>query len=382
MNPTVSDRLVNTLAASLLGLSVLVLLLAISGGFHLRPAGVDQYVDYKAYFDKHNWWPFPIFAVLMWFLVRTSWNGFLVAWQSSSNVLRHKDGSAASDGEITAIVRDMASFRKVLISAALVSSAFYNVLDVRSLWVIYTTSSSEEQIYTAVNEEPDWFTYFVFVADAQSDYSRTRLAISADTLDDVVLPQQRPFKPTGLQLAMTVLSYSQQFLLVGMAFLVLYQLLAHMLFFAFLNKLKSANSAAIALWLDHKDKFNEFGLRSFNTALNKTYWWIAACLPMALVSKAEQTQLSALQFVGNVLVACIPMAPLFLTIIARQYWTESCYERAENDQPDGPNTFQKQRVWPLTINNLHGAGIGVALVLTGLLIGFDVLGLARQLIAG
>jgi hypothetical protein len=202
---------------------------------------------------------------------------------------------------------------------------------------------------------------------------RTRLALDDTPVEPLAALRTEPvFRPTPSQIWVTLLSALQLLFVVAMAFFALYQVLAQLAFFRFLDRLPGAQRSGITLWLKHDDTFREFGLHVFTRALGSLYSAIAICLLIPVIFRAEQGAQSSLELVGKLLLACIPLAPLILTLVARRPWTSQCRERASRDQPDGPLRVEQQRLWPISLRKPRLAGVIMTIALTGYLVGLEL----------
>jgi hypothetical protein len=200
--------------------------------------------NYSAYFDKWNWSLYPAFFVIVFLLVYYTWHPFLDAWQEvgGRHVVRKKStGRLLSTSERGELIKYLRSKRITFVVLAFVSSLIYNVVDTTELRQAYTADSLASARHVA-DAEPDFFVKWCY--DTPTDNAHNNVPVR--------------------QIVFTCLCYFQQFIIIALALLALWQILAQALLFGVFEKLRVSQENDFTIALDYKDPAHEFGLHQWN----------------------------------------------------------------------------------------------------------------------
>ncbi len=320
-------------------LSVCVYPLVFIGQFDELP--LYPPAGYKTYFMKINWYLYPVFFIILFPAIYYTWHKFLEAWQDSNGltgIVKHLNGDLPDKSLGEKLILEMKSYRKIAIVLAIIASAIFCWEDTSNLRQSYFSADSYSKQIELEKHEPDFFDRWLYsISKPETD-----LRIS----------------PPVTQVAIASICYFLQFNLIALGFLILFQILLQIFFFGiFTSCFKTARMNNLTIYLDHKSNTKDFGLTSFNFALDRMYWTISIGLFIPVISKYSQVneehdsgQSMAILWLG-VLIA----SPLLLTIFVRGKWLPACRKIAEEKKE--LEYFEKQHLWPFNKSRYEKMGM-------------------------
>lgn len=346
-------------------------------GFHRPP--VIEVEGYQTYFEAVNWWPYPVFFLLMTPALWLSWNPFLHVWRklAQTGVLRAQTGKLDPEvlDDLEAYLR---SKRWVAFLLAIVVTAFINTMDIREFLKAYTGSTYRDQVEVAC-QHPRFF--FKWIFDGWTDRHLEGLPCTDPAGDTAPISADEPPEPIpGPQMLVAASGYFQQVAIVMLATLAFFQLLLHTTAFALFDRLRFPRERGLRLRLDPESSVNEFGLEHWNHALNNLYWAVTPALIAPFVSRASVVDLALMapgQRLMNIFIPLAVLAPMIATIISRQSKLPAVWERLQPHGSADPQKYLNQRLWPLDRNWASKLGIILAFAASGLVLGIEISDLIR-----
>lgn len=379
---------------------------------------------YKAFFQVLAWFPFPIYFILVFFVVRQSWDAFNSAWRSLPNthVMQKRDGEEIGDkkGLLDKIIDNFESWRKwLLIPLSLVAGATCMYMDsererdtmMAAYWGYETNlnnvqTDSYEATKTTFSgqvaracEDPDFMSKWLWVELARLDINATKICSLhpnsktnrplSDTREKEFVKRMERVKqavessrekndtylpPPPGQWVPILLMHTEDMLLISFGWLIFFQCVAHTLFFWNFERLPAANIEGdeLCLKLNGNSRMGEFGLEYWNHALNNLYWYFSAALIIPILSRISQPNLDDLDTSQLVLQYAIPIlvaTPMIFTILSRQSRLPACWADLK---PNDTTSYLSQRLWPLDKNWSSKLGVVLAFVILSVSFGINL----------
>lgn len=395
----------------------------------LLPAGYAP-DTYGSFFEVPAWWPFPLYFILVAFVVRQSWDSFNEAWQKlpGTKVIQYRGGRELEDGDakvaMNHIISDFEWWRKwVLIPVAFIGGAYCMYMDSeRERATMLATITDIEQYtdkdirdpYKGVQttfsgqvaracEAPDFQSRWLWAKLAEYEIpgedacklalcktqpcddesvlqSNTRNKQYRERVDNVKMLLEEEYRADDYmpappcQWITEMLLHFESMILISLGWLVFLQCVAHAIFFWNFERLPSANEKdkELSLKLNCTSGLCEFGLEHWNHELNNLYWYFSGALIIPFLSRVSQHNLQDLDTSQVVLQIAIPIlvaTPMITTILARQNRLPACWH---NKAPEFIEAYKKQRLWPLDKNWSSKLGILLAFVLLSLSFGINM----------
>ena len=304
----------------------------------------------RAFLDKPNWFLYPVFWLIVWWLVTRTWDDYETAWRDM-----------AAQGPLTGGVEGFGRFRNKLrlwaFGGAVVVSSVINMVDSGCLMACYDHPWRDYPPFLwGVNEhcgeDVDMFIAFrhpEFYEDAlwATDTART------------------------LNGWFAFYAYLLQLSLIVMGWMALLQIAIHQSTFGLLARESYRAKLQVALDLDMTDPLRECGIAVWNTALNRTYVFISVAMIVPIISHGAQAGGEAPdvgQVMLQVFVPLLFLVPIGLGLAGRQAHFERAKHvfrkeiGAKKVSEDGEDAFHKQGVWPFDQNVVGKAAFGVILV--------------------
>lgn len=304
--------------------------------------------------QKPNWLLYPLFFVLIAWLVDVTWDGFIGAWEElkRSGILRAR----APCSEVLPISELLQSCRKVCFAAALAVGLLITYVDTgcvaRQYGLDFASSFWPGFSYGKCSPEVDFFTAFQ-------------------------RPDHYPGMPADfkqINLFYSVSWYLLQAFLISGAFLALFQVCVHQIVFMQLRSKRFSRKYGLAgrAKMDPFDRLREFGLHPWNHVLNYSYFAIAVCMLIPIVSHLTQTDPDP--DIGQVMLQSflplIFLVPIVLGVIARQLYLDdvkqhvaAVLERLTSEQI---TLFHDQALRPFDRSTLGKGAFSVILIEYGI----------------
>jgi hypothetical protein len=371
---------------------------------------------YKGYLDKFNWYLFPVWWLFMAMVVHLTWAPFMEAWRDihAKGMLLDREGKQASKHQLSAFFEQMGRFRSGLLIISFAVSCAMTYFDTADLRKIYNScdivGTSLDILRARSWSENGELSCQEAARQARQELNRacgargfnighawpmprsvravdSECAAIADSLSagpeiDFNIAYLVPGR-TGVagnsatisrehNLLLSLAIYFQQIALGTMAGFGLLQLALLCYLFWRLERASWLNRQGLQMVLDPFSKLHEFGLESWNHALNNVYWVFALALLVPIASRSNQ-QGEALDFGQLVLQIGMPAIlamPMLATIIARQQRQRDLWPQilAEQD-PDKVALYHRQLLWPLDRNWASKLGIILSFILLSYLLG-------------
>lgn len=319
--------------------------------------------------QKLNWLLYPLFFLLVSWLVGVTWNSFITAWKGleRNRVIRY----VSSDSGDFIIFDRLSQWRRYCILVALVIGVSISFVDagclareyasesVIGIWPVFST--------TECPPETDFFTAY----QRPGDYG----GLPAD------------FMTTNMLYA--IAWYVLQALLVSGGFLALFQICFHQVVFMLLRGRRSWRTWGLArpARMDPFDRLREFGLHSWNHVMNYSYFAIAMCMIIPIISHWYQPDEAPDigQVMLQIFLPLIFLVPIVLGVVARQLYLDDVKRRIANVakrlSSDQIALFHDQALWPFDRSILGKGAFSVILIEYGI-VASNAHSLIRQSIAG
>jgi len=392
------------------------------------PLPVDYAPErYRTFLEVPAWFPFPLYFILIAFVIRQSWDAFNTAWSKlpGTGVIRWRDGGELkgkhADTMMISIIADFEWWRKwVLIPVAFIGGVLCVYLDSeRERATMLATFPSVKQyvstdkdpydgIQTTFSgqvaracEGPDFQSRWLWDELAKKQISavdacKLKLCKFEKCTDELVLASKTRRAqylervqnvkdlaisrgdaylpaPTGQWLT-EALMHLEDIVLISLGWLIFLQCVAHAVFFWNFERLLAANKEGeeLSLKLNCTSSLSEFGLEHWNHALNNLYWYFSGALIIPFLSRISQQNFNDLDTSQLVLQYAMPIlaaTPMISTILARQSRLPECWM---DESPKFIEAYHSQRLWPLDKNWSSKLGILLAFVLLSLSFGINM----------
>lgn len=185
------------------------------------------------------------------------------------------------------------------------------------------------------------------------------------------------------QIVFTLMVELQQVFLIGLGFLVLFQIILQTLWFAALD-LCRLNGVTYSIHLDPRNPSNDFGLGDWNRALDTTYWFIAPSLLMPIISMLSQPSddRDIGQVMGIGLLGVLILIPPIITVLGRRRWLYECQRRLEKAGHDERawEQYHRQKLWPMGRQRMEQIGLILCLFLFMFYAGVEITRYAIRLV--
>ena len=318
--------------------------------------------EYRSYFDKMNWVLYPVFIIIVGGVVKFTWEPFQQAWQKSGSdrasvVKKYLDGSVINHVDVCELTAKLEKIRNswLLVFAGLCALIFASV-DYRESYQIYFGELNYSGQMQFALEDPDFDVKWLFEKPVQSS-------------DSASIPP--PWKQTIFHAMLEV----EEFLLLGLGFLVLFQILLQTIYFAALDQFP-LNGTRYSIQLDPEHPANDFGLKNWNKALEIASWAIAPGLCIAIVSMLSQPAGSndMGQRAGVWALGLLFLSLLLPTIAGRRRWVYQCQCRlaGKGISKETWKQFHEQKPWPMNMRRMENIGLIVSIYLFTIYAGIEI----------
>ncbi len=351
------------LVKCLLVLSFIVLFFACGYGYHQTPDAAPE--NYKAYFDKPNWFLYPVFYLIVGLIVRATWEPFQRSWVRAGElrpaVIASRDGTPIDSGQAAEIVGAFDAMRSRAIPIAIVLGVLWGAVDGGETRAVYLLEDVQSQLVLA-REAPDFTVKWVFV---EHDVEHAK-SIAA------------PWHQVAIYFMLEV----EQAFLIGLGFLVLMQVLLQVSVFTFLEHPRIF-AGRFRVVLLHKAPSKDFGLGDWNRALDVFYWLMSLGLMIAVISKFSQPvgNPDVGQIMGQWLLGFMLAAPFLITVAGRvnkvrilDQWLD------EHGSEADWQARHDQNGWPMDPKRMQKVGFAICMVLYAVYAGKDSAALVGRLI--
>lgn len=421
---------VNRLAVlPLQGIIVILVLLALQIDVYAIVSGLNEPVldysnyspeGYKKFFQVPAWFPFPLFFILVYFVVRQSWEAFNVAWLHlpETDVLQHcKKGPKVEDKVVHGILSQFNRWRvNWLIPLSLLAGFLCMYMDSereRDTMLIGSVSTDPDHVdayqepkttlagqVARACESPDFMSKWLWEKLANAKVDATEICSLNELKEkygkDKVIPREAQYnhrrdkaiaafkgnkdisnsfsKPPNWQWGPIFLMQLENAILISIGWLIFFQCIAHPVFFWCFERFDIAENQGkpLCIRLNSQSALGEFGLQHWNHALNNLYWFFSLGLLIPIFSRISQPDLKDLDFSQVVLQLAMPVLvaiPMITTILSRQNRLPACWETlSDADALD----YKKQRLWPLDENWSSKLGVVLAFVILSISFGYNL----------
>lgn len=326
---------------------------------------VTEIGEFRSFLQKSNWWPYPVFFLVIGIVAHLSWTPFQDAWRRGAKrdrpIIVSDEGRPMSSDQLKAITDRLERIRAAAFGVALLIGLLWTVgLDSPDPFRAHTASSYGAQIVPAL-PDPDFFYRWLFEVDPTT--------------------QQAPLPAPLGQILLTILLFLMQSALIALGFLVLFQCVIQVVAVNNLQIL-GLNEKSLSVKLDHRDPVQSFGLGDWNAALDNLYWMIALGLAVPILSMLNQpdAERDLPQVVGIYVLGLLVAFPFVATVFGRRQWLHRCRRQLERKGSDEDwEMFNKQRLWPMDARRLGKVGIAVCLGMYGLFAGVVTADFLRQI---
>lgn len=328
---------------------------------HLEFVYPNPIPKYRSYYEKPNWLWFPVFFLIIGVVVKFTWNPFQEAWRRAANnaksIVKSSDGNAINQENAGKLTSKLEKFRNgcLLIIAGLFASLFFYFDSAETREIYFAASNYGRQMEVAL-KDPDFTVKWLFEEAPQS-------------------ANAAPITPPLKQVIFTFMLELEQVFLIGLGFLVLFQIFLQALCFAVLDRF-SVNGVAYSIHLDPERPSNDFGLGDWNKALDISSWALAPGLCIAVVSMLSQP--GDTKDIGQVMglwaLGLLFAALLLPTIGGRCRWMNECRRRLEegDNNEQAWKRFHQQNPWPMDPRRMQNLGFPVSISLFAIFAGVSV----------
>lgn len=371
---------------TLVAYSLLIQYLAINAGLGDIPKGIGN-LPYKGYsdFGNINWRGYPIFFPAVAALVYLSFVPFLRAWRDmvDEGVIVDETKTLSAKEIKQRVTESLGRMAWICILAAVVAAGALLFVeranDKKSVWA--KDLPVREQVERAC-ADPDYWEKSLF-----DQSPGLCLCIAQDTGTGVTCYANLSKVPsTRFDLTKNTCLYfvvQSQMLFIGiLGMLVLLQIAAHILLFAFFDRLGARKHNPLVIRLNWQSPLAEFGMHYWNHALNNVYWGFSIALFVPIASRFSQrgTELDSGQIILSLAVTLLVVGPIAATIIVRQMRLPAVWQslqaemagRSEKEKQALMKSYHAQRLWPFDKNVSTKMGIIVALALLGYIALFNL----------
>ncbi len=333
---------------------------------------------WKGYFETTAWTLYFVLWIPVALALNGTWRPFMNAWVNfiDTGIIGKKDGSKLDIEERKLVMRSLNRLRLIgIVIAALAAAAitWEDTHDVRAWIDTIDPTKRVCEIFESPNRflrdqpELDWSV----AAYIEAHNKRTHY-VSSDGRSN-----NAPFISLSKNAIFNFLAYLQQYAIVVMGFMVLFQVSIHSIAFWFFDRLPGQSKHGFQISLKSDSPFHEFGLEHWNHALNNTYWLLSFAMIVPVLSRINQIHVKAdygqtsLMLWISILVA----APMVLTIIGRQRHLSKVWDKVSQQirlDRDLRELFHEQRLWPLDKNWVSKSGILISFFLLSYFFGVSL----------
>lgn len=348
--------------------------------------GIHEGEGYKGYFYKYNWSLYIFFwipVVLFW---KATWRQFIKAWQSLFNngCIRSKDRNIPDSTALEKFLIEISDHQKYILIISFILASIVMIIDTSELRVIYFNKRSITIYKTiTIKNKTEVTEYFLSKQNEKKGMKVENLLFSevpkGEKIKDATWTEAWLFQPHHISewgnLTFVLFAYIQQYVIVFIGFLSLFNIWAHLIYFYHFDSLKSSKANDLRLNLDPFSNLYEFGLERWNQSLNTIYWLLSPVLIIPIISKSAQegTQLDVGQVMIKWVVPLLFLSPMLFTIIVRQKKVMGVWEIIRNEKDQFKiELYHKQLIWPLDKNWASKLGILLSFGILTYLIG-DIL---------
>ena len=363
---------------------------------HAWNLGLHRSDSFDGYWQKPNWSLGVFFWPPLCLLVLATWEQLEDSWRElfRNGCVRSAEGDDSGTKKThseyyTAFAdRTLAPARGRVVICAAVSALALNGVDTINLWRIYnSTHQGVDQRGVEAPSAPRIPRHLEATLETHAhagrfglEWSETATEIQVDAIrlegdwtEAWYHGNESENKVgKGVNLSFVLLAYLQQFGIAWLALLSLFQVCLQTYFFARFESLEGARSLGLKLRLDPQSNLHEFGLESWNWALNNFYWILSVALVIPLLSRASQSPgfRDPGQQILQIAVPILVLLPMIATIVSRQWRMRDLWEEVQGFvNKDQIDLYHSQRVWPLDRNWASKLGILIAFAMLSLLIG-------------
>lgn len=311
----------------LLALGILLNGILIAAAAYMNILVLNQ--GWKGFFQKPNWLLYPVFWIVLTWLMRRTWHPYMAAWSELRtkgvlhyaadclDVLHSRKNLIISDSDFAMALSALRNWRRVGLQWAIAAGATLTVIDSLGVW---------KQFYQG-RVDPGICVELDFTIAALPPLRR--LGESANIAFDVCL-------------------YLMQGVLISLAFCCLLQVCIHLYWFSRIEKLRLKTERPIELTLDPTDGFYEFGLAGWNEAVTKTYLLSALGMLIPLVSFYSQQKgcVDTGQWLMRALVPLLLLSPATGPIWLRFERLAKIRQLIDQCDTSLAAKESKQRIWP------------------------------------
>ena len=336
---------------------------------HLRLIGSDKVFiesdkvpEYRSYFDKMNWVLFPVFIIIVGGVVKFTWEPFQRAWQQSGSdpesvVRRSCDGRVIQPKDASKLTQKLERIRnRWLLVLAGGFALIFAILDYYETFTIYFGKVNYLTQMEFALIDPDFDVKWLFEQPVKS-------------LQSARIP------PPCKQIIFNWILELEEFLLIGLGFLVLFQILLQTICFAALDQFP-LNGVRYSIQLDPKRPANDFGLENWNKALDIASWAIAPGLCITIISMLSQPAGSKDigQNMGIISLGLLFASLLLPTIAGRRRWVYECQSRLAGKDISKRTweRFHEQKPWPMNFRRMENIGLIVSIYLFTVYAGIEI----------
>jgi|ERR1700730_7771676 len=295
----------------------------------------------RGFFQKPNWFLYPVFLPLMLWLVYITWFEYVEGWKAirEEGVLRTSEYHRVSRKQFVILLQFMRRFRPILFVAACAVGVILTTIDSNSAFSLLSKSSAE-------------------LADK---------CLDRDFFIAVVLPNYFPRASWIGTIWFATWCYLMQGALIALGFMCLFQILFHGILFTFFETTSFARKNGISITLRADDPAKEYGLGQWNYAINRGYIFVAVGMAIPLVSHWSQIGGPCPKSTGQRLFAsflwAILGAPTLLPLLARfSRKREVTGMVIKADDKDFSKDVEEQRLWPFDKDNIGKISLAISFV--------------------
>ncbi len=355
--------------------SLLFLVLAWWLGFNDPPDSPPE--NYKTYFSLHNWWPYPLFFLVLAPAIWLTWRPFLRVWPNlaETGVIAGQERREIAEA-VEAVQKKTENWRCWAVAGSIAIACLLNYLDLEPKIRAYFWSKTYEEQFNEGRRENGAFSKWLFEIPKEKQKIACR---GANSSADVGRGLKKPCIAAPLtQLLFMFTGYLQQFFITFFVALLLFQVLLHTLIFSCFDRLKLTRDNRVRLNLICSSPLNEFGLEHWNYALNNLYWALSPPMLIVFLSRAatDPENYAAGQRILGIAVPLVLMLPIIVTIIVRQVRLPQVWSTLEPKGPVNREDYLRQQLWPLDRNWSAKLGLVLAFALAAIALGFEISQLA------
>ncbi len=329
---------------------------------HLVFIASKKVPEYRSYFDKMNWVLFPLFIIIVGGVVKLTWEPFQKAWRQSASdsasvVKTYLDGSVINHVDACELTSKLEKIRNSwLLVLAAVCALIFAAVDYYETYLMYFGEVDYSRQMELALQDPDFDVKWLFDKPIQPS-------------DSTRIP------PPWTQITLNSMLEVEEFLLLGLGFLVLFQIFLQTIYFAALDQFP-LNGTRYFIQLDPERPANDFGLENWNIALEIASWAIAPGLCIAIASMLSQPAGSndIGQRAGVWALGLLFLALLLPTIAGRRRWMYQCQRRlaGKGISKETWKRFHEQKPWPMNMRRMENIGLIVSIYLFTIYAGIEI----------